>query len=436
MKEQDKIPTSKLSRTGSFLKTGAKVGGNYLKYYSKKIIGEGSEEELHRDNANDIYDSLSKLKGSALKVAQMMSMDDGILPGAFSEKFSQAQYSAPPLSYPLVVKTFRDQLSKSPSEVFESFSKNAHAAASIGQVHKAEQNGKSLAVKVQYPGIADSISSDLRIIKPIVSSMFKISSAELDYYLQEIGARLIEETDYKLELKRSKEIAKSCEHIKGLEFPEYYSEFSSERILSMDWLSGSHLNEFLKLNPDQKTRDQIGQILWDFYDFQIHKLKRVHADPHPGNFLLRKNGTVGVIDFGCIKEFPEDFYLNYFRLMEPGISQDDERFTKLLFDLKFLLKDDSEEEVSYFSKMFQEMHGLLCTPFFADEFNFADEAYFQEIYAMSERYSKDKIVRKAKAARGPKDSLYLTRTYFGLYSLLHKLGANVRTRSLVNEIFD
>lgn len=436
MKEQDRIPTSKLSRTGSFLKTGAKVGGNYLKYYGKKMMGEGNVDELHKDNASDIYDSLSKLKGSALKVAQMMSMDEGILPGAFSEKFSQAQYSAPPLSYPLVVKTFRDQLSKSPSEVFEKFSKNAFAAASIGQVHKAELNGVALAVKVQYPGIADSINSDLRIIKPVVSSMFKISSAELDYYLEEIGARLIEETDYKLELKRSKEIANSCAHITGLEFPKYYAESSSERILSMDWLSGNHLNEFLKLNPSQEIRDRIGQILWDFYDFQIHTLKRVHADPHPGNFLLREDGTVGVIDFGCIKEFPEDFYMNYFRLMEPGISKDDDRFTKLLFELKFLLKDDSEDEVVHFSKMFQEMHGLLCTPFFADEFDFADADYFKEIYSMSDRYSKDKMVRKAKAARGPKDSLYLTRTYFGLYSLLHKLGSKVRTRSLVNEIFD
>lgn len=436
MKEQDKIPTSRFSRTSSFIKTGAKVGGNYLKYYSKKMIGEGSEDELHKDNASDIYDSLSKLKGSALKVAQMMSMDEGILPGAFSEKFTQAQYSAPPLSYPLVVKTFRSQLNKTPSEVFESFSKNAFAAASIGQVHKASQEGKSLAVKVQYPGIADSITSDLKIIKPIVSSMFKISSAELDYYLEEIGARLIEETDYVLELKRSKEIAASCAHIEGLEFPEYYSDYSSKRILTMDWLEGSHLNEFLESNPDQETRDKLGQILWDFYDYQIHGLKRVHADPHPGNFLLRENGTVGVIDFGCIKEFPDDFYRNYFRLMEPGITRQGARFEKLLFDLNFLLEDDSEEEVKHFANMYCEMHELLCTPFFAEEFDFADEKYFKEIYGMSDKFSKDKILKKAKAARGPKDSLYLTRTYFGLYSLLHKLGAKVNTHSMISLNFD
>ena len=436
MKEQDKIPTSRFSRTGSFIKTGAKVGGNYLKYYGKKMIGEGSEDELHRDNATDIYDSLSKLKGGALKVAQMMSMDEGILPGAFSEKFTQAQYSAPPLSYPLVVKTFRDQLGESPSQVFEEFSKQAVAAASIGQVHKAKVDGKRLAVKVQYPGVADSINSDLKIIKPIVSSMFKISSAELDYYLQEISARLIEETDYKLELERSREIASSCAHLKGLVFPNYYAEKSSERILAMDWLEGKHLNEFLETNPSQEIRDKIGQTIWDFYDFQIHTLKRVHADPHPGNFLLREDGTVGVIDFGCVKIFPEDFYNNYFRLMEPNIATQEERFEALLFDLNFLLKEDSPEEVKHFAKMYSEMHEMLCTPFFADEFNFADEKYFKAIYAMSDRYSKDKMVKKAKAARGPRDSLYLTRTYFGLYSLLHKLGSRVKTHSLVNQMFD
>lgn len=435
MKEQDKIPTSRLSRAGSFIKTGAKVGGNYLKYYSKKIVGEASEEELHKDNASDIYESLSKLKGGALKVAQMMSMDEGMLPTAFSEKFSQAQYSAPPLSYPLVVKTFRSQLNGSPNDVFDEFSKNAVAAASIGQVHKATKDGNKLAIKVQYPGVADSISSDLKIIRPIVSTMFKISSAELDYYLQEIEERLIEETDYELELKRSEEISEACKNIDGLAFPKYYSQYSAKRILTMDWMEGQHLNEFLQTNPSQETRNRLGQTLWDFYDFQIHELKRVHADPHPGNFLLNQDGTLGVIDFGCVKEFSQDFYESYFKIMEPHIAADEERFENLLFHLDFLLKEDSQEEVKHFAKMYGEMHQLLCVPFFSDEFNFANDDYFSQIYEMSDRYSKDKMLRKAKAARGPRDSIYLTRTYFGLYSLLHKLGAKVNTKSLVNELF-
>ena len=174
MKEQDKIPVSKVSRATKFLSTGAKVGGNYVKYYSKKLLNsEVSRTELDQDNAADIYDALSELKGSALKVAQMLSMDQGLLPAAYSDKFQQAQYSAPPLSYPLVVKTFQQQIGKGPQELFDQFSTSAVKAASIGQVHRAKKTGTDLAVKVQYPGVANSIESDLRIVKPLAQNQLR-----------------------------------------------------------------------------------------------------------------------------------------------------------------------------------------------------------------------------------------------------------------------
>lgn len=434
MKEQEKIPTSRLSRTGKFLNTGAKVGGNYLKYYGKRLFGNDDPETLQEDNASDIYNTLSELKGSALKVAQMMSMDQGVLPEAYTKKFTQAQYSAPPLSYPLVVKTFNKYFQKGPTSLFDQFEKKAFAAASIGQVHKASRGDSHYAVKIQYPGVSDSVSSDLKMIRPIVSTMFNISSKELDFYLEEIEARLLEETDYKLELKRSQEISEASAHIEGLRFPKYYPEHSSERILTMDWMAGQHLNEFLQTNPSQEVRNKIGQVLWDFYDFQIHQLKQVHADPHPGNFLLSQDGTIGIIDFGCVKEFPEDFYKKYFQLMDPSIFGDSDRFTQLLFDLEFLLEEDNGEEVEHFKEMYMTLHELLGQPFFKDSFDFSDQGYFDHIFALSDQYSKDKMVRKAKAARGPRDAIYLNRTYFGLYSILHQLGAEIETRSAVTEI--
>ena len=168
MKEQDKIPTTKVKRAAKLVSTGAKIGGNYVKYYAKKAVGnENARKDLFEDNADDIYESLSELKGSALKMAQIMSMDKGMMPTAFTEKFAQAQYSAPPLSYPLVVKTFRAQFGKAPTEMFDTFSRHAVNAASIGQVHKATLNGKEYAVKIQYPGVADSVKSDLKLVKPI-----------------------------------------------------------------------------------------------------------------------------------------------------------------------------------------------------------------------------------------------------------------------------
>ncbi len=436
MKEQDKIYSSRSQRTGKFIKTGAKVGANYLKHFSKKLVtGESNEQELQERNAEDIYDALSNLKGSALKVAQMLSMDQGLLPQAYTDKFAQAQYSAPPLSYPLVVKTFQQYFGKNPSEIFDEFSRKSVAAASIGQVHRAKKDGLDLAVKIQYPGVASSISSDLKMVRPMVGAMFNISQAEMNHYLGEVEGRLMEETDYKLELERGIKICEACADIEGLEFPKYYPEYSADRILTMDWMEGLHLDQFLKTNPDQETRDRVGQIIWDFYDFQIHNLREVHADPHPGNFLFREDGTVGVIDFGCVKELPEDFYHRYFQIMRPAISQEKEEFLSLLFELQFLLKDDSEEQVEHFQAIYAEILELLGKPFFSDEFDFSDESYFKEIYSLSDIYQNDKMVRKAKAGRGPKDAIYLNRTYFGIYNILHMLKARIRTRSAVDNLF-
>ena len=145
-KELDKIPISKVKRASKFVSTGAKVGVNYAKAYGKAAIkGKLDKEELDSENAKDIYNSLSELKGSALKMAQLLSMDQNVLPKAYSDKFAMAQYSAPPLSYPLVKKTFTSNLGKDPNEIFDTFGKSASNAASMGQVHKAELNGNKLA---------------------------------------------------------------------------------------------------------------------------------------------------------------------------------------------------------------------------------------------------------------------------------------------------
>jgi predicted unusual protein kinase regulating ubiquinone biosynthesis (AarF/ABC1/UbiB family) len=179
LKTLDKIPTGKIERASKLVKTGAKIGGNYAKYLGKKIINpDTTKDELNEDNAADIYDGLKSLKGSALKVAQMLSMEKNLLPNAYVEKFSLSQFSVPPLSAPLVRKTFKKYLDKYPEEVFDTFDKDSINAASIGQVHKATKDGKNLAVKIQYPGVAQSISSDLAIVKPIAIRMFNLQGKD------------------------------------------------------------------------------------------------------------------------------------------------------------------------------------------------------------------------------------------------------------------
>ncbi|NHE58260.1 ABC1 kinase family protein [Cyclobacterium plantarum] len=428
LKEQQSIPVSKVQRAAKFISTGARVGGNYMKHYAKKVVNPSlTRDDLDKSNATDIYDSLSELKGSALKVAQMMAMDKNMLPRAYQDKFTMAQYSAPPLSYPLVVKTFQQHFNKGPESLFDTFTPSAVNAASIGQVHQATKDGKIYAVKIQYPGVASSVRSDLKLVKPFALRLLNMNERELDHYMEEVEEKLLEETDYELEVRRSKEISEACSHIADLQFPRYYESLSSPRIITMDWMEGLHLREWLATNPDQQAKNRIGQALWDFYHHQVHELKQVHADPHPGNFIIQDGNQLAVIDFGCVKVIPEDFYTGYFSLIKKDLLINEDELNQIFYGLEFISNKDSEEEKIYFKNTFKEMISLLGKPFHVDHFDFADDGYFQQIFALGDKISNDKMFRKSKQARGSRHGLYINRTYFGLYNLLNQLQAAVDT---------
>ncbi|MCX2837542.1 AarF/UbiB family protein [Salinimicrobium sp. MT39] len=426
MKTIDKIPTGKISRTGKMVQTGIKLGGNYLKYYSKKALNADlSRDQLDQSNAEDIYDGLKSLKGSALEVAQMLSMEKSLLPNAYVEKFSLAQFSVPPLSAPLVRKTFKKYHGQYPDELFDTFSLDSVNAASIGQVHRATKDGKDLAVKIQYPGVAESISSDLALVKPIATKMFNLQGKGSERYFKEVEEKLLEETDYVLEVQQSIEMSEACKNIPHLRFPKYYEDLSSEKIITMDWMNGMHLSEFAKQNTNKETANKLGQALWDFYMYQMHILKAVHADPHPGNFLVDKEDNLIAIDFGCIKRVPEDFYKPYFELADKQKINDPEFFNAKLFELEILRKEDSSREIEFFSELFYQMLSLFTAPFQKEEFDFSDEGFWTSVTSLSEKYSKDQELRKMNGNRGSKHFLYINRTFFGLYNLLHDLGATV-----------
>mgnify|MGYP000536276916 FL=1 len=425
MKTIDKIPTSKIQRATKLVSTGAKVGVNYLKYFGDKIVNTEPEakERLNKNNATDIYDGLKQLKGSALKVAQMLSMEKSILPQAYVEKFSLAQFSVPPLSPPLVIKTFKKYFGEHPNDIFDTFNATSVNAASIGQVHIAEKNGKKLAVKIQYPGVAESIASDLAMVKPIAMNMFNIKGKDSNKYFMEVENKLVEETNYVLEIEQSKQIAKECAHIPNLIFPKYYEEYSSERIITMDYMEGEHLSEFTAYNTNQEKSNTLGQALWDFFMFQIHDLKKVHADPHPGNFLVNKKGALIALDFGCMKTIPMEFYKPYFELAKPENISNKNYFVKKLYELEILREDDSKEELAFFTAMFHEMLSLFTQPFHQESFDFSDAKFFGKIAELGERYAKNADLKKMNGSRGSKHFIYINRTFFGLYNLMFDLKA-------------
>lgn len=433
MKEQNSIPSSRLGRSGKFIGTGIRIGGNYLKHYSKKLVNPQLDREgLNKDNAEDIYNSLSQLKGSALKVAQMLSMDRNLLPKAYTDRFSMAQYSAPPLSGPLILKTFTRHFGRPPSELFDEFNLHSSHAASIGQVHRARLNGRDLAVKVQYPGVAESIRSDLKMVKPFALKLMDVSEKELSIYMKEVEEKLLEETDYELELARSRYFTKKCA-LPGITFPGYYPEMSCKRVLTMDWLEGVHLKEFLERNPSAEARNRIGQALWDFYNFQLHELRAVHADPHPGNFLILPDNRLGIIDFGCIKELPDDFYQPFFSFVCTEPLTDREETIARFRQMQMILPTDTASQVSFYYQHYKEMISLFAQPYIAREFDFGRDEYFQELYGYGERVTK---MKEFKQARGVKHFIYMNRTLFGLYNILNDLKARVRTDTYPPRLHD
>ncbi|MDC7994023.1 ABC1 kinase family protein [Altibacter sp. HG106] len=435
MKSIDSIPTGKISRASKLVKTGVKVGGNYLKYYGEKLVNpEVTKDRLNENNAADIYDGLKSLRGSALKVAQMLSMEKNIMPKQYVEKFSLAQFSVPPLSAPLVRKTFLKYFGQAPEDLFDTFEKESVAAASIGQVHRATKDGKKLAVKIQYPGVANSISSDLALVKPVAIKMFNLQGKDSEKYFKEIEGKLLEETNYELELQQSTYITEACANIPHIRFPKYYEAYSNDRILTMDWMQGVHLSQFVRENEDIQAANQVGQALWNFYMFQMHELKQVHADPHPGNFLVNSDHELIAIDFGCVKQVPDEFYTPYFELADPENINDPSIFREKMFALEILKPSDSAEEQAYFTELFHEMLSLFTQPFHNDTFDFSDSVFFGKIAALSDKYSKDTTLRKMNGNRGSKHFLYINRTFFGLYNLLNDLGAHINIKEYKNYV--
>lgn len=425
MESQDRIPTSKVARASRFFRAGVKMSGNYAAHYTKKVFGKGDKEALDKKNAEEIFNVLSQLKGTALKIAQMLSVDTGILPKAYAEKLASAQNNAMRLSAPLVMNTFRKYTNKSPSELFDEFNPQAVAAASIGQVHEAYKDGKRLAVKIQYPGVADSIHSDVNMVKPFVLRYMGVSADVVQPYVDEIVERLIEETDYVQELQNGLEAMEIAQNHDRIVIPGFYPELSNSRILTMDWVEGMLLNDFLKEETSQENRNIIGQALVDFFWDQVHSSKKFHADLHPGNFLVTDDMRLVVLDFGCTKQLPEDFYQYYFSLVKEDVLQDKDKLRKVFIYLDFLREDDDSETAQLYWDITNKSIEIISRPLRTESFDFGDESYNQDLQNFGLELSSNSDLKGDSAARGSQHAIYLHRAFLGLFGILYNLKATV-----------
>ncbi len=423
--EQNKIPTSKVARASSVFRTSMKVGANYLKHNAQKVFNKDiNDEDLDRENAEELFKLMSQLKGTALKIAQMISMENS-LPKAYADKLALAQNSAMALSEPLVVNTFLKYIGKPPEEIYDKFNRRAVHAASIGQVHEAWKNGNKLAVKLQYPGVADSIHSDLNLVKPLILRILGVKEKDMQQYFEEFEERLTDECDFELELKNGTQIAVESKDIPNLIIPKYYPELSAKKILTMEWIEAMPLQQFIDTETDQNKKNKIGQALMDFLHTSIHEHHRFHADPHPGNFLVTDDIKLVVLDFGCVKTIPDDFYNFYFSLVKEEVVNDDKKLFTCLKGLDFLRDSDDMDTTKLFYENALRAIKNISKPMKSDTFYFGNQQYYDELRAHGEDIISNKQFRNPNALRGSKHAIYLHRAFFGLYSILFKLNATV-----------
>jgi predicted unusual protein kinase regulating ubiquinone biosynthesis (AarF/ABC1/UbiB family) len=319
MGEQKSIPSNRLSRFLEMSKLTTKIGLGYatMPLSFGKNFKEKIQETRHK-NAMMIAETLGRLKGPILKVGQLVSTYDEFLPEEVIEALSTMQDSVPPLAYQVVRKAFKKEIGQDPEDVFSNFSKEPIAGASFGQVHKARlRDGRYVAVKIQYPDIDKVLDADMKNFRLWLSindnkatHAFLGKGFSLNDVFAEIDKHIRMELDYINEAENIRTFRQMFEHDPDIQIPEVVHEFSTKRVLTMTFMNGHRLKDALSPELSVELRQKIGEKLLDMLFTQIVKYGIIHADPHPGNYLLSREDKIQLLDFGCVKRFSPTFHKN------------------------------------------------------------------------------------------------------------------------------
>ncbi len=373
---QTNIPTSKLSRSKVIGKAVMKLGASKSRHLVKRAFMR-NKQELKKDNNEDlakiIMDALGELKGVSIKIAQQVALGMPFLPDEFLDEMSKSFHQVPPINKALIRKIIKTELG---DIVFDKLEMIPFAAASLGQVHLASYENNKLAVKVQYPGIKQSIKSDMSIIHFGLKRF--ASGKDVSHIIKEIEDRLYEEVDYELEAENTEFFYQNL-NIKNIIIPKIYKQFSSSKILTSSFLDGLSLKEFLATNPTQEKRDHYAQVIFDSFFESLYNLKIAHADPNPGNFIFMDDNNLGMIDFGCVKSVDDDFLHSYNNLHLSLIHGEvDEEIVKQYHQLGMIEKNNPMIMLSFYQDVIKPLDRLYIEPFTSDIYNFGKNNNFSK----------------------------------------------------------
>ncbi len=432
------IPQGRVRRTAPLAAATARAaGGGVVDILRRRLKGErGTSLEYHVRNAERYADVLSRSKGVLMKAGQLLSFVDttAALDGQYGEVYRVAlaslQADAEPMDPEVAAAVVESELGRPPEVLFAEFSPTPIAAASIGQVHAARlHDGTEVAVKVQYPGVAEAIGDDLantellftfiKIAKGVVPQLRNI---DVRAVAEEIAERIGEELDYGTELANQ---AAFAEHYRGHPFarvPEVFPELSSDRVLTMELVHGRRWTELD--GADQALRDRWGEAIDRFFFGSIARFGMFNADPHPGNYLFHDDGSVTFLDFGCVKRMSPLAQRGFWDMPLAALANDAERLAEVLIEQGFF----SAEGQPSAEKML-----AWCRPNFAALYQPQPFTFTPEFAAqiLGHLVSLDMDVMRHVTV--PRDFVFPNRIYAGLYSILGALRATADWRAIFDE---
>lgn len=431
--KKEQAPTS--SRLARFAKMSGLTAGVTARHLRQRIAGAFQTEEqkqraltdAQKKSAQQITKTLGELKGAAMKIGQMMATDPELLPPEMVDEIASLQHSAPAMSFATVKGVVETALGQPLEAVFSSFSAEPIGAASIGQVHRATTiDGQDVAVKVQYPGIKDTIASDMGNLGSLLTVLrVNLPKERVDAYLHEFTEVIKAESNYVSEAENLERFHVIFKDMPGVRVPVPVHELTRETVLVMSFLDGVRLERWLSEAP-QEQKDAQGRRLLDVFLQTVHRNQVLHADPHPGNFLVLHHEAdvdgappLGLLDAGCVRTFSADFTDNLIRFMNAMWRHDLEAMQDITATLGFMHGASIDPEDIY------EWNEIILAPLLVDrDWDFG--AWKVQEQAMRFMLEHPNM----KMWSPPREILFYVRTLVGLRGLLAKTGVRVNVNRL------
>jgi predicted unusual protein kinase regulating ubiquinone biosynthesis (AarF/ABC1/UbiB family) len=426
------VPVSRFARLWVLGSLQARIAAGYLVHWIRTSYATRNERErqlneTHLKAALKLLGSMSYLRGMIMKVGQALAYYPKLVPDEFVRVLDRLHFEAPPMHYSLLREHVRHELGRDPTEIFAEFEPHAFAAASLGQVHRARlKSGARVAVKIQYPGIARTIQSDFRNMMTLLAPM-RLSADWDNIRAQwdDIRQMLTWETDYQREaawLRKARSVFTDDEDIV---IPRPHDDYTTPRVLTMDYLDGVHVDEYLAGQPSQDERDRYGTLIMRAA-FRTHYSARIwYSDSNPGNYLFLRDGRLGVIDFGCCRELTEEDF-QYQQDYEHALRTGGDALRRIM--LQAADRDPADTSDEAYLKFAENLSDWMCGYLFHEgPFDFGSEAFMRRGIEIFTEIGRHRFFRSKPL------NTWITRQLLGLRALAYRLRARVDMKRLNEE---